>query len=124
MSWRPLIIVPAALAALAVLPAAAPPPSAAGAALYKQRCQTCHAVVPGPASMLGPNLAGIVGRPAASTGFRYSPALQAAKVTWNRENLDRFLAAPTRMVPGTRMVISVADAGQRADLIQYLETAR
>lgn len=124
MSWRPLIIMPAALVALAILPAAAPQQPSAGAALYKQRCQTCHTVAPGVASALGPNLAGVVGRKAASTSFRYSPALQAAKLTWTRENLDRFLTAPTKLVPGTRMIISVADARQRADLIKYLETAR
>ncbi len=108
----------------ALAPLAAAPAAPAGAALFKQRCQSCHSVAPGAPSQIGPNLAGVVGRKAGATGFRYSPALKAANLTWTRENLDRFLTGPTRMVPGTRMVISVTDAGQRAELVKFLESAR
>jgi cytochrome c len=121
MTKRPLILIPLALAALAVLPAAAPQTDA-GASLYQQRCRACHAVAPGTASPMGPNLAGVIGRKAGSSDFRYSPALKAANFTWTRASLDKYLAGPTKMVPGTRMVVSVPDAGQRAELIQYLET--
>ena len=41
-------------------------------------------------------------------------------MTWNRETLDSFLIAPARKVPGTRMVVSVPDAQQRARLIAFL----
>ena len=94
-----------------------------GAALYQQRCQSCHALAPGAASPMGPNLAGVVGRKAGSTSYRYSPALKAAGITWTSESLDKYLAGPTRMVPGTRMAVAVTDAGQRAELIRYLETS-
>ena len=121
--FLPIAILAFASAA-ALAPLAAAPAAPAGAALFRQRCQSCHALAPGAPSPIGPNLAGVVGRKAGATSFRYSPALKAANLTWTRENLDRFLTAPTRMVPGTRMVISVTDAGQRDELVKFLESAR
>ncbi len=92
-----------------------------GAALFKQRCQSCHTVTD-KAGLMGPSLAGVVGRKAASTAFSYSPALKSANLTWDKATLDKFITAPMKMVPGTRMVISVPDAKQRADLIAYFST--
>ncbi len=92
----------------------------AGGALFKQRCQACHSVTPGQKALIAPNLAGVGGRPAATTPFNYSPALKASGLKWDRPTLDRFLAAPMKAVPGTRMVISIADAKQRADVVAYL----
>lgn len=91
-----------------------------GQQLYKQRCLACHSIAPGAASSIGPNLAGIAGRKAATTGFAYSPALKASGLVWTKANLDDYLAAPTRKVPGTRMVIAVSDPTQRAAIVQYL----
>ena len=119
MRTKPLILIPFAIAALALLPAASPQ-SQVGANLFKQRCQACHSVVPGAASPLAPNLRGIVGRKAAAATFNSSPALKASKITWTKQTLDKFLAAPGKMVPGTRMVIAVTDAKQRTELINYL----
>lgn len=117
-----LTVIVATGASLQPVGAAAPAPG--GETLFRQRCQSCHSVAPGRTTALGPNLAGVVGRKAGSTAFRYSPALKASGTTWNRATLDRFLAAPTRAVPGTRMVVSVPDAAQRAALIGYLESKR
>jgi cytochrome c len=80
--------------------------------------------VAGQPARVGPNLAGVVGRKAASTAFNYSPALKASGLTWTRANLDRFLTGPARMVPGTRMSVVMSDAAQRAAVIQYLSQAR
>lgn len=110
-----------ALGAIA-LPALAQAQPPKGDQLFKQRCQSCHAVKPGASTMLGPNLAGVVGRKAASTEFRYSPALKAANIKWTAASLDQFLNAPTKLVPGTRMVLSVKDAAQRKAIIDYLAT--
>jgi cytochrome c len=122
MKSRLVLTAPAALAFAVLLTAEAPAASAGpdGAALFRQRCQSCHSVTASPSTPLAPNLAGVVGRKAASTGFNYSPALKASKLTWTRANLDRFLSGPMRMVPGTRMVISVTDAQQRAAVVDYL----
>jgi cytochrome c len=92
-----------------------------GEKIFKQRCSLCHKVELGKTSGLGPNLRGVVGRKAASaTGFKYSAALGASAMMWTKPNLDTFIAAPTKAVPGTRMVIALKDAKQRAAVIDYL----
>lgn len=95
-----------------------------GETIFRQRCQSCHSAVAARPSTVGPNLAGVVGRRAASTTFNYSPALKKSGLTWTRANLDRYLTAPMRMVPGTRMVISLTDPAQRAAVLDYLAAAR
>jgi cytochrome c len=98
--------------------------AAAGGQLFTQRCQTCHSVNPAQKTGIAPNLAGVVGRKAASTGFAYSDALKKSGLTWTPANLDKFLTSPFKMVPGTRMVISVSDEKQRADLIAFLASKK
>lgn len=130
----PILDKRAAIAAFAVTVAAGtmvlgPPASAqssppSGEQLFRQRCQACHSVVAGRPAGVGPNLAGVVGRKAASTRFAYSAALKGANLTWTRTNLDRYLAAPARTVPGTKMAMAVTDQAQRAAVIQYLSRAR
>lgn len=143
-------IVAAALLAAALLPAAAraespppqtPPPPAAAAAVPAgpsasatrscdvargervfASCAICHARkadVPSPA---GPNLHGVVGRKAASApGFRYSRALRESGKVWSREELDRFLAAPQAVVPGTAMAFAgVRSPADRAAVVCLL----
>jgi cytochrome c len=116
----------ALMAAAALIPALAPAAAAGpdGAAFFRQRCASCHAVAAGTKSTLGPNLSGIVGRKAARMQFNYSQALKNSNLTWSRANLDRFLSGPARMVPGTRMVITVSDPAQRAAILDYLQAAR
>jgi cytochrome c len=127
-----LALVPAAaLAGLATpLPADAPtapatpglaaPNAADGQAIFKQRCAVCHATEPGQPATMGPNLAGVVGRGAAATEFRYSAALKASGLSWTRESLDTYLAAPQKLVPGTRMVVGVPEVTQRTSVVDYL----
>ena len=106
------------LAAASSLPAAPPGPD--GATLFRQRCASCHTVTPGGKAVLAPNLSGLVGRKAASSTFNYSAALKASNLVWTKPNLDKFLSGPTKMVPGTRMVIGVTDPVQRAAILTYL----
>lgn len=121
---RRLATMPLAILSLVAVPSialAADKPS--GETIYRQRCQSCHGTAERP-SPLGPNLTGVVGRKAAATAFNYSPALKKSGLTWTRPNLDRFLSAPTRAVPGTRMVISLTNPAQRTALIDYLAGRR
>ena len=108
-----------ALVLAAALPAAAH--ADPGQTLFQQRCEACHTVTAGQAGVIAPNLRGVVGRKAASSHFAmYSPALKASGVVWSKASLEKFLTNPQAMVPGTRMVISLPDAGQRAAVVEYL----
>lgn len=105
------------------LPAYAAGDAQAGAALVKARCQMCHVLNKGQKSTaLAPNLNGVIGRKAGSTGdfALYSPALKASNIVWTPAKVDTFLQAPGKMVPGTKMVISVADAKDRANIVAFL----
>ncbi|MDE8650936.1 c-type cytochrome [Novosphingobium album (ex Liu et al. 2023)] len=126
---KPLALASAAAAlALSILAAttasAVDPAAPDGSALFRQRCQTCHSLDPGKVTPLGPNLAGLVGRKAGATGFAYSPALKASGLIWTRAQLDRFLAQPAQVVPGTRMVVSLSDKAERAAVIDFLAQPR
>jgi cytochrome c len=110
------------MALATTMPALAAPPPVNGETLFRQRCQMCHSVAAAGPTTLGPNLKGVVGRPAASTAFNYSAALRQSKLTWTRADLDRYLSAPAKLVPGTRMAIALSDPAQRAAVIKFLST--
>ena len=80
---------------------------------------------PAQASLSGPSSPhhrGVFGRKAGSVpGFPYSPALRQASVTWDETTLDRWLANPQQLVPGTKMFFELANATDRADVIAYLK---
>ena len=107
-------------AALATSAAAAP----TGQQVFEQRCTVCHSLQPAPGKM-GPPLAGVVGRKAGSApGFAYSTALKASAITWTPDQLDAFIKAPSKAVPGTKMLLGAPDAEQRAAVIQYLTSVK
>lgn len=98
--------------------------TAAGATVFKQRCSVCHKSEAGAPAGIGPNLAGVAGRAAGSTAFNYSPALKNSHLKWDKATLDRYLSGPSKLVPGTRMSVSVSDPVQRTALIAYLATLK
>jgi cytochrome c len=92
---------------------------ARGEQLYA-RCQACHALA---YDRVGPRHCGLLGRRAGSVpGFGYSAAMMQSGIVWTAKALDRFLAAPLGVVPGTTMTYAgVADPKERADLIAFLK---
>ena len=98
-----------------------------GRLLFQQSCALCHAtgLDTRPPSGQGPLLAGVLGRSAASRAdFSYTPALAASHLTWDAATLDRFLAGPSALVPGTNMAVIIADPADRRDLIAFLAALR
>lgn len=120
-------LVVAAAAALA-LPMAAQAQDAAGdAAKGKQvfaKCQACHSLEAG-TNKLGPSLHGLIGRASgAIDGFRYSDAMKNAHLTWDDATLDKYLANPKTLVPGTKMVFpGLPKEEDRLAVIAYLKEA-
>jgi cytochrome c oxidase assembly protein subunit 11 len=97
----------------------APPDAAHGKTLFSERCTACHAL---DANKFGPMLGGVVGRKAGAVpGYRYSPALKSASLTWSVENLDRWLTDPQAFVPGAKMPVRVLETTSRRDIIAYLQ---
>ena len=123
MRCKPRLLALSLLFLAAAVPAVAQD-AAAGGAFFKQRCSTCHTVTPGQPPGQAPNLYGVIGRKAASTPFSYSTALKASGLTWDTASLDKFLASPMKLVPGTGMLIPITDPKQRADLIAYLASLK
>lgn len=85
-------------------------------------CLACHDLQPGPSEKIGPHLAGIVGRQSAAVaGYAYSPALQAAQLTFDRGTLAAWIADAETVVPGTWMLFDNPLSGTEiARLIDYL----
>ena len=80
-----------------------PTGDAAAGRLVFRKCQACHSIEPGK-NMLGPSLAGVIGRKAGTeAGYNYSPAMKSADIVWNPQTLDQYLTDPAKVVPGNKM---------------------
>ena len=96
--------------------------AAKGEAAFNDVCTQCH-TIGGVAA--GPNLAGVVGRKAGATDYPYTAAMKGAGIVWTPANLERYLANPAGVVPGTAMTgVSVPSAVQRANIVAYLATQK
>lgn len=107
--------------------AQAPAPAATGnqpPAAFMQ-CRACHAVEPGRHGV-GPSLAGVYGTKAGEiAGYAFSDAMKNSGLTWDDATLDRYLAAPMQLVPGTRMVYpGQPDPAKRKELVEYIKSLK
>lgn len=67
-------------------------------------CTSCHFFGETEGNKVGPNLYGVLGRPAGSKAdYMYSDAMKAQKFKWDEKRLDKWLTNPKAMVPGTKM---------------------
>lgn len=102
------------------IPATAEANPERGRQLFGTRCSVCHDLE---RNKVGPMLGSVFGRPAGGApGFAYSAALQAAKLAWSADNLNKWLSDPQAFIPGARMPVHVADPFDRRDLISYLKS--
>jgi glucose/arabinose dehydrogenase len=99
---------------------------AAGKTLFKQQCAVCHTAEPNDnGGAQGPSLIGVYGRRAGTDpSFGYTQPLKDSKLRWDTSTLSKFLAAPGKLVPGTAMLVAVADKAQRANLIAYFKSVK
>jgi cytochrome c len=112
-----------ALTAVILSKAEAAGNTAAGERVFG-RCVVCHSPKAGE-NRTGPSLAGVFGRKSGSApGYNYSPALKSAGITWDEQELDKYLANPRAYIPGTRKVTGVPNAEDRQNVIAYLKTLK
>jgi cytochrome c len=125
------MVVMAAVAAMAAMPSMAQAQdgdAAAGQRVFNQ-CRACHTANEGGRNGVGPNLFGVVGRPAASIeGFRYSAnmrELATGGLTWTDDRLRAYIANPKAVVPrGSMSFPGIRNATQINDLMAYLATLK
>lgn len=87
-------------------------------------CSSCHELGRGKSARIGPPLGAMFdGKPLAAT-YSYSKAFRDAAPNWrDTQKLDAFLAKPSAVVPGTKMVFAgIARPEDRRNLIAYLKS--
>src|SRR6266542_3661770 len=95
---------------------------ARGATVF-QACAACHSTIPGE-HMTGPSLARIWQQKAGTVeGFRrYSEPMKHVDLVWSEAALDRWLANPDKLIPGTSMTFQgLRESKDRQDVIAYLK---
>ena len=90
------------------------------------KCASCHQVGPNAKSGFGPQLTGIIGRPAAAAkDYNYSEAMKKSGIVWSDKLLVAFMKSPTDVVPGTKMRFwGISNENQLADLLAYLKSVQ
>ncbi len=107
-----------------------------GKSVFNQ-CMACHAL---DHAVVGPQLGGVVGRPAGSVaGYSYSPLLKAAGeagLVWNDQTIVDYLPNPTEYLKkfvadkgktatgSSKMVYMLANENQRKNVVAYLDTTK
>ncbi|MHC8285991.1 c-type cytochrome [Pseudomonas sp. XS1P51] len=94
-----------------------------GAQVFANECGVCHSVTKGMTGMMGPNLAGVLGRKSGSLeGFNYSQAMRSKDINWQAENIAQLITAPQAFVPGTYMpYMGLASADDRQAVVCFLK---
>ena len=85
-------------------------------------CRACHQIGPGAKDAVGPVLNGVVGRKAGTyPGFDYSAANKNSDLTWDVPTLQKYIADPQKVVPGTKMIFpGIKDPQKVNDVIAFL----
>jgi glucose/arabinose dehydrogenase/cytochrome c2 len=94
----------------------------AGKVAFRAQCALCHSAEPNDnGGAAGPDLHGVFGRKAANGDFTYTKPLRDSNLTWDAATLDRFLASPTTVVPGSSMVVAVPRKEDRDNIVTYFQ---
>lgn len=94
-----------------------------GALVFANECGVCHSVSKGVTGMMGPNLAGVIGRKSGSLeGFSYSQVMRNKDINWQAENIAQLIAQPQAFVPGTYMpYMGLASVDDRQAVVCFLK---
>jgi len=89
------------------------------------QCRSCHAVEPGRHGV-GPSLFAVYGTKAGELpGYSFSAAMKDSGLTWDDATLDKWLEAPAKLVPGTKMIYAgMPDPAKRKDVIEYMKALK
>ena len=93
-----------------------------GANVFK-KCTPCHAIGPGAATKVGPELNGLDGRHSGSVaGYSYSEANKNSGILWDEANFKEYIKDPRAKIPGTKMVFAgVKNEQEVNDLWAYIK---
>jgi cytochrome c len=84
--------------------------------------QPCHDVGEAAKNKLGPELNGLDGRKAGTAeGYAYSDADKNSGIVWSESSFKEYLENPQEKMPGTKMILSVKNEKEVADLWVYLK---
>ena len=91
----------------------------AGEASFR-KCQPCHGEAA--KNKLGPELNGLDGRKAGTAeGYDYSDGNRNSGIVWSEASFKEYLENPQDKIPGTKMILSVKNEKELADLWGYLK---
>ena len=94
---------------------------AAGETAFR-KCQICHDIGEGAKNKLGPELNGLDGRKAGTAeGYAYSDGNKNSGIVWSEASFKEYLQNPQEKIPGTKMILSVNNEKELADLWAYLK---
>lgn len=87
-------------------------------------CAACHSFGKGEPKKVGPNLYGIIGaKKGHMEGFPYSEALLTHGGNWDYTEMNKFLRAPKKFIPGTAMsFIGLKKPEDRAAIVAWLRS--
>ncbi len=89
-------------------------------------CLTCHKVDKGAGNTIGPNLFGMFGQKSGQVaGYAYTEANKNSGHVWDEPTLDKYLTAPMKDMPGTKMAFAgYPDAAKRKEVIDWMKTLK
>jgi len=116
------LLLAAGVLAMAGLGHARAQDAAAGEKVFSQ-CRACHQIGPTAKNAIGPQLNGIIGRPAgAVAGYTYSAANKSSGVTWDEPTFATYIQNPQAVMKGTKMTYAgLKDQQKIKDLFAYLK---